>query len=92
MGDTNPKHGVVLIDNCCKGKSQFSTIVWPLRLINITVQGHTFRRMKEQLNFLMVKNKKEKSTQNWQGSGDESGESRRGNKYEQNTLHESLKE
>lgn len=59
---------------------------------NITVQGHTFRRMKEQLNFLMVKNKKEKSTQNWQGSGDESGESRRGNKYEQSTLHESLKE
>lgn len=40
----------------------------------------------------MVKNKKEKSTQNWQGSGDESGESRRGTKYEQNTLRESLKE
>lgn len=59
---------------------------------NITVQDHTFRRMKEQLDFLMVKNKKEKSTQNWQGSEDGSGGRRRGNKYEQNTLHESLKE
>ena len=48
--------------------------------------------MKEQLDFLMVKNKKEKSTQNWQGSEDGSGGRRRGNKYEQNTLHESLKE